>query len=158
MSSNFFITADHASSFHKIDNTILDPFIDQNNRDQWKRYSSISDFKQKSINMKDIRSTIAVTFALCSAIHGGGVGAFQVPTRSTPVASSLPAVPDRHSEDSRDEPPAPVHVAPESRRAVLGRAVLGGLAATMIPLVSLPSQGIAASPPAKVGHRSLPRE
>lgn len=94
----------------------------------------------------------SIMFALCSAISSsinhfdGGVNAFVVPTTTTRMTSlSLPSVPRVIGDELQREEKGSIAV-PESRRAILGRAA-GGLAATMLTLVSMPSSGIAA--PAK---------
>jgi len=115
--------------------------------------------------MKNFRSTLM--FALCSAIASsinhfdGGVRAFVVPTTTTKIVSfPLPSVPIVHNDELRIEEESGIMSVPESRRAILGRAA-GGLAATMLTLLSVPSSGIAATmddmgPVPREAYKKLP--
>jgi hypothetical protein len=76
---------------------------------------------------------------------GWRVGAFVLP-KTTINMSHLwfSPVSDEFDEENRH-----LFSAPESRRTILGRSA-GGLAATMLTLLSVPSSGIAAPAPSKV--------
>ena len=100
--------------------------------------------------MRSIRGTSIL--ALCCAISSGiniGVSAFVVPSTTAKISSfSTSSVLNMQSDDLAEEENV-ASVVRESRRSMLGRAA-GGLVAMVLPLVSLPPQGIAASSPSKV--------
>ena len=93
---------------------------------------------------------LAFYSAIASFINhfDGGVSAFVIPKTTKRISLSLPSVSSMHDGDLREEENT-ITVEPKSRRAILGRAA-GGLTASMLTLLSVPSSGIAAVAPSKV--------
>jgi len=92
---------------------------------------------------------LAFYSAIASFINhfDGGVSAFVIPKTTKRISLSLPSVSSMHDGDLREEENT-ITVEPKSRRAILGRAA-GGLTASMLTLLSVPSSGIAAVAPSK---------
>lgn len=102
--------------------------------------------------MKDFRRQIA--FVLCTAIltsvicFDGVVSAFVVPTTTTKISCTrLSPILSKHNAVSGEDEMG-ISTELESRRTMIGRGV-GGLTATMLTLLSMPSVGNAVAAPPK---------
>lgn len=92
--------------------------------------------------MRSIRNATLLALS-CAIASSGNVNAFVSPSTNTKILSSASMKSDESAEEMMD-----ISVMEQSRRDVLGRAA-AGLAATALPLLSMPSPGLAAPPPPK---------